>query len=174
MTKPVNNSASGQRFESCRLTDEELLNIASQGGTLANEASRQLFSELDKRGLSASDVSDYAAVTREIEKQVGNVTIVIPGGIGRVFLGKSNYVGRGTVEELDTTLWLLIFGLPIFPIASYRVRRPKDAGLLDSYTFHVIEKYPRNWGQIGLTILKVYGGMLGAISVLTIMELARG
>jgi hypothetical protein len=152
-------------------TDDELLNLATQAATLTPEAQVALDAEMRRRGLGGESLRAYAAESREIEKRTGDVTLVVPHGMGRRFLGSANYQNFGEEEELNTTLWISLFWMPIFPLASYRIRRKAGTRSLARYRFIVVEKYPRDWGQIAKTWLSVLLALVACIAVASLLEL---
>jgi len=87
-------------------------------------------------------------------------------GCGTRHFGKSNYVEdkENEAEELDTTLWISIFWLPIIPLKSYRIKQPiwyvrnaENLPISYSFNFTVVKKQSLNWLQIFKTYLIVYG-----------------
>ena len=87
-----------------------------------------------------------------------------------VFLGKSDYESDGCTEKLNTTSWFLFFWMPLIPRASYRLERPLGAKFTGNYSFTIIDKYPRNWSQIGKTLLKFWAGFWGVISLINLLS----
>lgn len=92
----------------------------------------------------------------------------ITNGTGTRHYGKENYVEFPDTddEEFDTTLWFVIFWMPIFPIKSYRIRQksasyryrlfPEKNGWGENVLtthFHIISEYKRNWKQIFKTYI---------------------
>jgi hypothetical protein len=70
--------------------------------------------------------------------------------IVRLLVGSS-----GVFEHYNTTLWFVILWVPIFPIATYTVRRelePWWGGV--SASDEIAQRHPRNWEQILLTWVK--------------------
>lgn len=75
-----------------------------------------------------------------------------------MFLGKTNRRRdpSGLFEQYDATLWFVVFWLPVFPIATYTVRRTLERwlGLAWAGSEIAVERRPRNWEQILLTWVK--------------------
>lgn len=95
----------------------------------------------------------------------------ITNGIGTKHYGKENYVEFSDAddEEFDTTLWFVLFWIPIFPIKSYRIRQksasyryklfPERDELGQSVLtthFYIISEYKRNWKQIFKTYVSAF------------------
>jgi len=152
------------------MRDKEVLHLAAQFETLTPEAQSELITELTRRRLSFRHVEQHAEVTRALKDRIGHVTLIVPGGIGSAFLGRANLVVRGDIEEVDTTLWYFFFGIPVFPIATYRIARPTGAGLLDKYTFEQLRKYPsRNWMQV-LRVWAIPAAVVGIFLLIAIIH----
>ena len=79
-------------------------------------------------------------------------------GIARKLFGKRNYRcdERGRIEEFDRTLWFVLFFIPLFPIATYRIRRRFRSWWQPcvSDQYRVLGKLPRDWEQILTTWIK--------------------
>lgn len=82
--------------------------------------------ELEKRGLRQSQAQKFKRNLAGIQARdtVGKIGIGFRG-IGKQFLGASNYVTDDVnrVEEFDSTLWLFVMYLPVFPMSTVRIRR---------------------------------------------------
>jgi hypothetical protein len=144
-----------------QLTLDELLQAAHDKEQLTDEARHALDSELSRREITISDIAaneaDTAAAESAESREVREVAFS-PGGIARKLLGKSNYAcdERHRVEEFDRTLWFVLFFIPLFPIASYRIRR-RFRHWWQFWTpdvYHVLDKLPRDWEQILVTWIK--------------------
>jgi len=79
-------------------------------------------------------------------------------GLGTKFLGKTNRSRdtSGSFEQYDSTLWFVVLWFPIFPIATFTVKRDLERwmGFTASSDEVAIERQPRNWEQILLTWVK--------------------
>lgn len=79
-------------------------------------------------------------------------------GLGTKFLGKTNRRRdtSGSFEQYDSTLWFVVLWFPIFPIATFTVKRDLERwmGFTASSDEVAIERQPRNWEQILLTWVK--------------------
>jgi hypothetical protein len=108
------------------LTNEELLRIAADRDELVEDAAAALDIELQKRGLRHGQAQKFKRNLRRIEARdtVGRLGFSARG-IGKQFLGMSNYVADNLneLEEFDSTLWAFIMFLPVFPISTVRIRR---------------------------------------------------
>jgi len=75
-----------------------------------------------------------------------------------MFFGKGNRRRdpSGLFEQYDATLWFVVFWFPVFPIATYTVRRDFSRRLGISWAGNEVasERHPRNWEQILLTWVK--------------------
>ena len=93
---------------------------------MVDEARFALDGQLQKRGLRQSQAQKFKRNLARIQARdtVGNIGIGFRG-IGKQFLGSSNYVTDDVnrVEEFDSTLWVFAMYLPVFPISTVRIRR---------------------------------------------------
>ena len=90
-------------------------------------------------------------------------------GVGTVLYGQAEKRDGGSYIA---TKWLILFLLPIYPIASFRIH-PRKAGLtlgFGSSSAHASECIPRNWGQIARTVVITYA----TIGLLALMSRAAG
>jgi hypothetical protein len=145
-----------------QLTDDELLHLAEAKDQLTDDARISLAAELSQRRLSAADIDSYR-IQREAadraDKLKRSVRSYIPNvGLGKKSLGKTNRHRdpKGLSEHYDTTLWFVVLWLPVFPIASYTVRRELERwlGMVVPLDPVAIERHSRNWEQILLTWVK--------------------
>lgn len=151
------------------LNRDELLHVAAERDQLTHEAQMELDIELSLRNISAADVNSYRheCELAEHEDKVRAANRVIgPNfasrrGFGFKFLGRVNYHcdPSGRFEEYDSTEWFTAFWLPIFPVATFRVRRDRSRWLGITWKSgpQALERYPRNWNQILLTWIKTMG-----------------
>ena len=111
------------------LSDGELQRIAADRGDLVEDAVAAVDAELARRGLSAAAAKKEVlrAERKQTRRNIGHVGLSSFRGVGKHFFGVSNYVADPltNTEEFDSTLWLWVLWLPILPLASYHVRRPK-------------------------------------------------
>lgn len=146
------------------LSDDEILRVAADRKDLLEEARQALDHELLRRGLKEPDVSQYQAHVERAEIREATSNLRLWRGTGKLFLGKGAYVSHPTAnwEEFDTTLWAIVFGIPIYPVATFRIRRAMGLRLFgpwQSYKFRVISRRGRDWrlifttwGQLGLAL----------------------
>jgi hypothetical protein len=154
------------------LSDDEILRLAADRENLLDEARQALDGELHRRGLTASSITEYQGDVEQAEmrQQLGNLPFIFPYGLGKRLFGKRSRVvdPNSKWEEFDTTLWMVIFWVPMVPIATYRVRRPlrKTAirNPLASYKFTAVGRKDRDWrlilqtwGWFCLTVVALIG-----------------
>jgi hypothetical protein len=144
------------------LTDDELLHLAEDRDELTDDARFTLDAELSQRRLSSSDIDSYRTerlAVENAEKLKHAPRPLIPDvGLGKKFYGKTNRRRdpEGNFEQYAATLWFIVFWFPVFPIATYTVRREFERwwGGVSASEEIPIERHPRNWGQILLTWVK--------------------
>ena len=150
------------------LNADQLLHLAEEREQLTDEARLALDAELNQRKLSLSDIESYR-LHREAAEKVDSlrraVRSYIPNvGMGKKFLGKAkrHRDGSGLFEQYDATLWFVVLWLPIFPIATYTVRRDLEKwwGGVSASDVIALERHPRNWEQILLTWVKAASVLL--------------
>jgi hypothetical protein len=159
------------------LTSDELLHLATEEAQLTNEARLALEAELSRRRISQSDVHSYVVEVEAADKaeklriasQFTRKGFLEGRGWGRYFLGKTKRRRdpSGSFELYESTLWFLVFWLPIYPIASFTVRRNlrQWLGMEFGADQIALERHKRNWEQILLTWVK-------ASAVLLLLRLA--
>ena len=138
----------------------ELLRIALDKRRLTEEARLAWDTELSRRGISNGDIgtfeSEQASAEAADQKVVREVEFLY--GIGKKLSGRKNYSHdpRFRIEEFDSTLWFILFWMPIFPLATYRIRRRfrRWWNVCTSDSYRVIARLPRNWEQILVTWIK--------------------
>ena len=144
------------------LTADELLHLAEEREQLTQEARLALDGELSRRKLLPSDIDSYRAqreTADKAERLKRAVRSYIPNvGLGKKFLGKTNRRrgDGGLFEQYETTLWFVVLWFPVFPIATYTVRRDLERwlGITVASDEIAIERHPRRWEQILLTWVK--------------------
>jgi hypothetical protein len=150
------------------LTADELLHLAEEREQLTDEARLALDGELSRRRLSSSDISSYRIQREAVEKaeklKRATPSYIHSVGLGKKFLGKANrhQDPEKLFEQYDTTLWFVVLWFPVFPIATYTVRRDLERwlGMLVASDPVAIERHPRNWEQIPLTWVKAAAVLL--------------
>lgn len=115
------------------LTEDELLNLASEREQLTDEARLALESELGRRNLSEPEVSAYKRqyaddIEAEKLRRARRQTV---RGFGRKFMEKTNRRRdpHDQFELYESTLWFVVLWFPIYPIATYTVRRDLERWL---------------------------------------------
>jgi len=149
-----------------RLTHDELLRLTEEKEQLTDEARIALEAEIMRRRLSPSDVDSYriehAAAERAddlgVASRLTGITYISHVGFGKKFLGKANRHRdpTGSFEQYNTTLWFVVLWFPVFPIATFTVRRELERrlGMLVASDAVALDRHPRNWEQILLTWVK--------------------
>jgi hypothetical protein len=144
------------------LSRDGLLRLALERDQLTADAQIALDVELGNRRITASDLASFKAESlggkAEQDRHIDSFS-VFSGSVGKKFFGRKRLTHdpRFRIEEYDTTLWFFAFWFPIFPIASYRIRRlfHRPWRFCTSDEFHVLQKLPqRDWEQILLTWIK--------------------
>ncbi len=145
------------------LTNDEVLQIATEREQLTDEARMVLDSEPTRRKLSIRDIHSQKIAYERAEnlERARRQHKILDGrsfqrsGIGFGFLGMRNLRldASGNSEEYEATRWFCILWIPIFPIATFTVRR--SLSHWKRLTFRsdpqIIARHPRNWEQILLT-----------------------
>lgn len=144
------------------LTEDELLRVADEKDLLTDEARLALESELTRRNLSTSEVNAYKRQCdddNEADKLRRARRQVVPNlGLGKKFLGKTNR--RRDPSDLfelsESTLWFVVLWFPVYPFATYTVRRDLERwlGMVFTSSEIALDHHPRNWGMILLTWVK--------------------
>ena len=145
------------------LTDDELLHLAEERNQLTDNACVSLDAEISRRRLSPSDIDSYKRQHAEADKadklRRATPQLLPAVGLGKKFFGKANRRRdpSGLFEHYETTLWFIVLWFPVFPIASYTVRRELERwlGMVVPSDAVALERHPRNWEQILLTWAKV-------------------
>ena len=152
-----------------QMTDEELLRLSSDTGSLVVEAQMALSVELQQRHLDSQETR--AQFQEEEKRHIAEVSFDVSSGasIGLHYFkkrpyGKANCQKRGTVEEYDTTLFGVVFHFPLLPLGAFRVVRD-----LNSKQLRALEKKPLRWSQVWFTWFKailVAGAIVSLIAFL--------
>lgn len=156
------------------LTDDEVLQIATEREQLTDDARSMLDSELARRKLSIKDVQSHKVAYQHAEKlerartqhTLANRRTFDRSGIGFTFLGKRNLHRdpSGRSEKYDSTRWFTAFWIPVFPVATFTVERTisRWMGIPWKSDPHVIARHTRDWEQILLTWVKTASILLAA------------
>lgn len=150
------------------LTQGELLHLAEERAELTDDARLALDEELHRRALSQSDLDSYRLQREAADKadklKRATPTYIHNVGLGKRFFGKANRHRdpEKLFEQYDTTLWFVVFWFPVFPIATFTVRRNLERwlGFTVGSEAVAIERHPRNWEQILLTWVKAASVLL--------------
>jgi hypothetical protein len=148
-------------------TNEELLRLALDSEQLTPEATTALTNELAKRRLSGTEQLNAfreAEEQRKVEqsRDPGTLFFLHAYGIGRKRFGKAeyNYSSDTGIERFRTTVFVVLFWLPLIPTGSFLVERKRK---FLSNQMIVLEKCPLDWEQV----LKVWA--VAAASLLTLI-----
>ena len=133
-------------------SNEELLRLALDPTQLTVEANFALSAELRNRGL---DVKDQIRKFQQLEDErkqkeeldIGRLWLLHPYGIGRKRFCEGHYTfdSASGIEEFTTTIFVLLFWLPLIPTRTYRVTREKGVRPIQ---INAIKKLPLDWGQV--------------------------
>ena len=138
------------------LADDEILRIAADRENLVDEARQAIDMEMHRRNLTPSDIEQYQTHIEkaEMQEQVGNLPFLIPYGIGKKLFGKRARMVdlKGIWEEFDTTLWVVIFWVPLIPVTTYRIRcRVSKLSLLGPWglsKFEALSRRRLDWRMV--------------------------
>ena len=156
------------------LTDDEVLQIATEREQLTDDARMVLDSELARRRLSIKDVQSQKAAFERAEKldrarrqhKILSSSSLRRSGTGIRFRGGQNLHRdpSGEYEQYDSTKWVVVLWIPVFPIGTFTVRRrlSRWMGMTFRSDPQIIARQPRNWEQILLTWVKT-GAVLLAL-----------
>jgi hypothetical protein len=133
-------------------TNEELLRLALDSEHLTQEASAVLSSELSRRGISGTERlaafrDEEEQRKEELARNPGSLFLLHPYGIGRKRLGKAGrvYTPETRVERFRTTVFVVLFWLPLIPTGSYLVERKRE---FLSNEMTILKKLPLDWEQV--------------------------
>lgn len=149
------------------LTDEELLRLALTPDQLTDDAMLALNAELGIRRLATPEhLANFREQETERKREIARNTgefFLRPYGIGRVRFGKAERKtdSESGLEEFTTTLFVVLFWLPLIPSGTYRVRLLSTRGFLRR-DIRVIDRLPLNWAQVW----RVWATAAGCIALL--------
>jgi hypothetical protein len=133
-------------------SDDELLQLWLRPDDLLPEASAALRDELARRGLLGSErLEEFRKQESEREaeeaRNPGSLFLVHPWGIGRKRFGKADVVfdSEKSIERFRTTVFVMLFWLPLFPTGTFRVERKR--GFLSGEMLF-LERLPLDWEQV--------------------------
>jgi hypothetical protein len=152
------------------LTDEQLLQIAGEGG-LVEEAAQAIQIEMRSRKLTPAMVENYRAETQRYElarKAEDPNRSQSMFGTGFTILGRAYLSDQDKAQGIQVrTKWFALRGLPLFPVASYRYScQDVTTGLIQWKEEKVIDQVPLNWKQAGRTWLKTTGLIILSLALL--------
>ena len=129
-----------------------------------------LDAELSRRRLSTSDLDLFqqeCAAEEEADKlRRAAPQLMAHGSFGKKLFGKAERRRDPSgffVELYESTLWFVVLWFPVFPIATFTVRRDLERwlGMVVASGPIALERHPRNWEQILLTWVKASAVLLG-------------
>lgn len=150
------------------MTDEQLLQIAGEGGLL-DEANFALKNEMKHRNLKTSDATSHLAKQhrRKVEKSVEEKILPFSRGIGFSFYGRHYLTEADRNRDIQLrTKWFVVFYFPLIPIASYRFScNGSTAGFLRwNAQQKLVDQVPLNWHQVLLTWMKACGILIVSLA----------
>jgi hypothetical protein len=159
------------------LTEDELLHVADEREQLTDEARLALDSELRRRSLSTSEIDTYkqkcANDNKADELRRAKRQVVHNVGLGKKFFGKTNCRRdpSGLFELCESTLWFVVLWFPVYPIATYTVRRDLERWMGKPFasTEIALGRHPRNWEMILFTWVKASAFVLALRLLFLIM-----
>ena len=174
-----------------RLNDDELEQLLREFDDLLETAQSCLLAELRTRGHTDKPMAAIIDAGKKLKLPLTSIdgfdpdlTRKIGGlwtfkGIGRIFYGKANRTINETFafEEFDTTLWWIVFWIPVIPRGSFRIRRKVDENhLFSSYSFVVVQRVPFLWVEniFRLVLAITYLLFLGYPMILPVLRWLSG
>ncbi len=124
------------------MTNEQLLNLATDRESLCPEAEGAFNSELAKRGLGREEIEEQAECVQrfQVEEAQRKPLAQTINGFGTKLYGKRSFGADGSFV---TTLWVVFFWIPVIPLKSFRVR---DRGIsLDSGKPTILPGWSSSW-----------------------------
>lgn len=114
-----------------RMTDEQLLNLASDRASLLPDALVALDSELARRNFGQREIEEQVECVRrgQLEDENARPLARSFNGIGTSVYGKRSFQPDGSYIA---TLWIVLGWIPLIPLKSFRV---KEAGPEKSIPF---------------------------------------
>ncbi len=150
------------------LTDDELVNLADQREDLTEEARSQLEVELKHRNITPEVLVSLSKIRKTEDCQIDTLGLSAHGCGKKLFAKKvHNYNALSGDEDIETTLWAVVFWFPVAPLASYLIRRKRRENWWQrswqQSEMTVLQRLPLNWGQVITTWIK---GLVFALALL--------
>jgi hypothetical protein len=147
---------------------------------LTEDAKRALTAALLSRGIDSDEVKqnfhrEEVQAEKRRGRQVGHFGVT--RGIGRQRYGKANYSlnQRTRMKRFTTTVFVVLFWLPLIPTGTYRVQRKKQFFSSDMV---ILEKLPLDWTQVlgvwAVAAVSLLGLTLAYKSLPSFLNLLRG
>ena len=151
-------------------SNEELLRLRLDSKDLTDEGSAALMYELARRGIDGADKLDAfrdreKSPKEEVSRKPVNLFVSFRLGVGRWYFGKADRtVNPDGVEQFRTTMFILVFWIPLIPTGSYLVE--KEGGFF-SRKITILQKQPLDWEQV----LKVW--CVAAAAILAVILIVK-
>jgi hypothetical protein len=139
------------------LSDDELLRLDADSGSLLPEARTALAVEIKRRNLDSVAVREnFSEEERQslIASKPHDPDLILAFGTGRRAYGRTNYQIQGIEEQYDSTLFIVLFYIPIIPLGTYRVVRTKD-----ERCFYILNEVPLDWTLVTAVWMKAAWGV---------------
>jgi hypothetical protein len=145
-------------------SDEELLRLSLQPDDLVPDARIALRAELARRGIAGDErLAEFrrqeSKREAELARNPGSLFVIHPG-MGRARFGRAGLVRDGDTERFRTTVFVILFWLPLFPTGTFLVERKGGSGEL-----RFIERLPLDWEQVLSVWVVASAALLGLIWV---------
>ena len=152
-----------------RMTDEQLLNLASDRASLLPDAMVALDSELAKRNFGQQEIKEQAECVRrgQIEDESAKPLARSFNGIGTSVYGKRSFQPDGSYI---TTLWIVLGWVPVIPLKSFRVKEAGPEKLIPfgwSRPYYVLNKSRPDVRQVINIYSYIVAFFLGCQTLLT-------
>jgi hypothetical protein len=144
-----------------KMTDDELLQIASEGG-FVDAAQNALQAELKRRNITSREVAAHSSALKQEKIEKSATRKFAFRGTGLVFYGRHYMSESDRDENIQLrTKWFAFCSFPIYPIASYRFAcKSRTKFRLWSGDEKFIDQVRLQWSQIIETWSKAIGVVL--------------
>jgi hypothetical protein len=154
-------------------TDEELLRLSLDAEQMTTEANAALDGELARRQINnpvrlRAFREEEDKRKEEQNRDPGSMFIVHVYGIGRKRFGKAEriYNPETGMERFKTTVFLVLFWLPLVPTGTFLVERKRE---FLSHQMTVLERVPLDWEQVLKVWVVASATLLAAIWVFRLL-----
>jgi hypothetical protein len=139
-------------------SDDEIMRLVLDQNQLTDEARQMLHAEMASRNISDEEMQNYRDADRhdEQKERLREMRRKINGRDRRWF-GKwdREYDPETKMERFTTTVFIMIFILPLIPVGTFRIRKKRS--FFSSPV--AIEQLALNWEQV-LTVWVIAAAML--------------